>query len=193
LVPPEQALSGSTLTETSIRRKRALAASWTAWPWRWLQVTVTNVFGKKSGTAARSQNRIPFLVGVRDLDEEERRALELSKVLVVPAAALKRRGGRGSLVTALEQLRSQTDEIYLHLDIDVLDPEEAPGVEFRSRGGLFLNEMEPALETIGKYFRIRAANLAAYNPDLDENDTTLRSGFRLLAAVVDAVSARRDV
>jgi arginase len=134
-----------------------------------------------------------LLVGVRDLDEEERRALELSKVLVVPAAALKRRGGRGSLVTALEQLRSQTDEIYLHLDIDVLDPEEAPGVEFRSRGGLFLNEMEPALETIGKYFRIRAANLAAYNPDLDENDTTLRSGFRLLAAVVDAVSARRDV
>ena len=151
-----------------------------------------HLWSELGGGGPVSESRT-LLVGVRDLDSEEQRSLERSRICVVPAAALKRRGGRRSLVTSLEQLRSQTDEIYLHLDIDVLDPGEAPGVEFPSSGGLSLREIESMLETIGRHFRIRAANLAAYNPDLDENDTTLRSGFRLLATVVDAASAWRDV
>lgn len=67
-----------------------------------------------------------LLVGVRDLDPGERDNLEQSRVQVVTAADVKAEGTATTLKPKLAQLRAQVEEIYLHFDIDVLDPQIAP-------------------------------------------------------------------
>jgi arginase len=128
------------------------------------------------------------LVGARDLDDEERESLERSNIAVVPAQMIRKGGVSGSFPATLERLRSRLDELYLHFDIDVLDPSEAPGVDFRCESGLFLDEIERVLETVSQHFRITAMNIASYNPDLDGNDVTLMSGLRLLTTLAGLIS-----
>lgn len=80
-------------------------------------------------------------------------------------------------------------EVYLHIDLDALDPEVAPGVVDRPvPGGLSVEEAESIIAATGERFRIRAATLATYTPALDRGDRTLRAGLRLLEPISGALS-----
>jgi len=125
-----------------------------------------------------------LLVGVRDLDTEERERLALSEVNVVTTDELKQAGLKREFASKLAQLQSQVREIYLHLDIDVLDPQEAPGAGFRCPDGLYSNEVEQAVCMIAERFQIRAAALTNYRPDRDEDDRTIEVGLRLLNTII---------
>jgi arginase len=121
-----------------------------------------------------------LLVGARDLDPGERDNIARSGLLFTSAAEIKGAGVEAALNPKLDVLRSRVEGIYLHLDIDVLDPEFAPGVDYRSPGGLSLSELEEAIGLIASRFRLRAASLTAYNPDHEQDDRTLESGLHLL-------------
>ncbi|MFQ5817430.1 MAG: arginase family protein [Terriglobia bacterium] len=133
-----------------------------------------------------------LLVGVRDLDPGERDNLERSKVQVAIAAEIKAAGVAASLQPKLAQLHSHVDEVYLHFDIDVLDPAIAPGVDYRTPDGLSLREAEEAIQMIAARFRIQAAALTAYNPDHEENDRTLQAGLRVLHGLVGVIARSRQ-
>ncbi|MFX1466017.1 MAG: arginase family protein [Promethearchaeota archaeon] len=128
-------------------------------------------------------------VGARDLDPKERELLENSEVQVVTTDELKEDSQMKILHSALTKLHSQVQEVYLHIDIDVIDPQEAPGVNYRTPNGLSLDEMEKAIKMIAANFRIKAAALTAYNPDHEEDEKTLQTGFRLLYVIADAVAS----
>ncbi len=128
-------------------------------------------------------------VGARDLDPKERELLENSEVQVVTTDELKEDIEMRILHSALTKLHPQVQEVYLHIDIDVIDPQEAPGVNYRTPNGLSLDEMEKAIKTIAAHFRIKAAALTAYNPDHEEDEKTLQTGFRLLNVIADAVAS----
>lgn len=125
------------------------------------------------------------LAGARDLDPGERENLRLARVPVVAGEAL-RSDGVDALVPHLERLAATVRDVYVHIDIDVVDPHEAPGVSFPVPGGLGPAEVETILAQVARRFRIRGAALTAYNPDKDEGDRTLRVGLRLLAALAGA-------
>ncbi|MFQ6052329.1 MAG: arginase family protein [Candidatus Hydrothermarchaeota archaeon] len=129
-----------------------------------------------------------LLIGVRDLDPKEREHLEHSEIHVVAADELKKAGLMASLLPRLTELQSQVHEVYLHIDIDVLDPQEAPGVDFRCPNGLSSNEVEQVVQMITERFRIKAAALTAYDPDYDKDDKTLQIGLRLLNVIADEVA-----
>lgn len=126
-------------------------------------------------------------VGVRDLDPEEHELLESTEVLVVDNITLKKRGIINGLLPKLTELQAQTHEIYLHIDIDIMDPSEAPGVDFPTSEGLLLDEMEEALKLIGENLQIKAAALTAYNPEKDMANKTLHTGFRLINTILKIV------
>ena len=128
-------------------------------------------------------------VGARDLDPKERELLENSEVQVVTTDELKEDTQMRTLHSALTKLHSQVQEVYLHIDIDVIDPQEAPGVNYRTPNGLSLDEMENAIKMIAENFRIKAAALTAYNPDHEEDEKTLQTGFHLLNVIADAVAS----
>lgn len=127
------------------------------------------------------------LIGVRDLDLKERKHLEKSKILIVPSKIIKKLGLIKALLPEFSQLRLHTNEIYLHFDIDALDPIEAPGVNFRCKNGLFVEEAEQAIQMVRRYFEIKAVNFTAYNPRYDNNNKTLRVGLNLMTNIVNIV------
>ncbi len=126
-------------------------------------------------------------IGARDLDPEEQALLERTEVLVVDNNILKEKGIQDALLPKLTELRSMTQEIYLHIDIDVIDPSVAPGVDFPTSEGLLLDEIEEALNLIGENFQIKAAALTAYNPAKDINTKTLHTGFQLINTILRIV------
>jgi arginase len=127
-----------------------------------------------------------LLVGVRALDPREKVLLEQSRVSVVPAESLKRAGIRAGLEQALTALKHRVREVYLHIDIDALDPAEAPATDYAVPGGLTLGELEQAIRLIARHVTLRAAALTAFNPTCDHQDKTAHAGLRLMSVIVEA-------
>ena len=126
------------------------------------------------------------LLGVRDVSPAaERERLERSAVRVV-----EWRDGKphGEPLALLDALAESTDDVYLHIDFDAFAPDVAPAtVDEPVPGGLSLADAETVVTATIERFRIRAATLATYTPERDEDDKTLRAGVRLIE-LISAVS-----
>ncbi len=122
-----------------------------------------------------------LMLGVRDLDAAERKLLELSAIQVV---GWKEGKAQRDVLASLDALAKRVREIYLHIDMDALAPEVAPGLVMPPvEGGVSLPDMEEIMIAVAGRFRIRAATLATYNPDLDGDEKTLRAGLRIMEAL----------
>jgi arginase len=91
------------------------------------------------------------LADARDLDPAERDALIASQVCRIPATA-------DALRTALSGLRDLP--VYVHLDVDILDSSEVPGLRFPSGPGPTLGDIENCLTTITTSANVIAASVA---------------------------------
>jgi arginase len=127
-------------------------------------------------------------IGSRDLDPKEEELLNNTGVNLVRAEEINHWGIEDSLISKFEQLRANIDQCYLHIDIDVIDPDEAPGVDFRSPNGLSSEKVEKIIHLINQYFKIRAAAITAYNPANDNENKTLQVGLRLIHKILDIIS-----
>jgi arginase len=143
---------------------------------------------------AQVGNSIPIpeaatlMLGVRDLDPAERERLERSAIRVV-----NWHGGkpRADVPAALDELARRVREVYLHVDMDALDPQVAPGVvDPPVPGGLSLQDMEEAIRAAAARVRVRAAALATYNPELDQDGRTLRAGLRIIELLAECAGNR---
>jgi len=132
-----------------------------------------------------------LLVGVRDLDDEEQKLLDRSGIAILHAHEVKQRGIEALLEPALNALRLRTKEVYLHVDMDVLDPRDAPANAFQPPGGFSVTELEQAIRRVADYFIIRAAALSAYDPAGDEEQKSLRTGLGLIKTVVEVAAQQR--
>jgi len=129
-------------------------------------------------------------IGARDLDPPESDYLATAGMLSLSAAELQSGGSAAALEPVLRELRTRTADVYLHIDIDVLSNDVAPGVDFPAPGGLSLAELERAVSAVAETFTVRAAALTAYDPARDRGHATLRSGLRLMEAIADAVGGQ---
>ena len=93
------------------------------------------------------------------------------------------------LAPKLDALADRVSEIYLHFDLDALDPEFAPGAGYRCPDGISLAQAQLAIAMIGDRFRIRAAALTNYNPDYEVDGRTLSAGWELFRAMTGAASS----
>jgi arginase len=127
------------------------------------------------------------LFGIRDLSPEaESERLDRSAIAVV---AWRDGHAQGDVQATLDQLARRVDEIYLHVDFDGFAPGVAPGVvDEPIPGGLSLEDAEAIIRGTSDRFRIRAATLATYTPDLDEDERTLKVGLRLLHLLAEYAS-----
>lgn len=130
------------------------------------------------------------LVGARDFDPEERAALAQSSIALIPPDAVRAHGVRGALEPHLERIRPHVRRLYVHLDLDVLDPSEASVNQFSVAGGLTASEVADAIRLIASHGPIAAAALTAYDPLHDPSERALDVAVRLLAVLLD--SAERD-
>jgi arginase len=119
------------------------------------------------------------LVGVRDLEEHQRPPLEASALRVLPGRCVL----SGDFVCALDDLRSRVSRLYVHIDLDVLDPSEGRANRFTAHGGLSTRELERAVEMIFERFGVAAAAITAYDPGLDDDGRVARAASRVIMTV----------
>jgi arginase len=99
-----------------------------------------------------------ILAGARDIDVEERVRLDASRV---------REASITDLEPALDELRARVDSVYVHVDLDVLDPSVGRANSLAVEGGPQLDELTRAVDAIRERFDIRAAAFTAYEPEFD--------------------------
>ena len=75
--------------------------------------------------------------------------------------------GLDDLGTALDSLRERVSSVYLHVDLDVLDPSVGRANPWAVEGGLRADELLEAIDAVGERFAIRAAAFTAYWPESD--------------------------
>jgi arginase len=125
------------------------------------------------------------LAGVSDLDESEEDALEDSAVSVCGYRDIRTSDIATVLAPVLDAVSSRVRDLYLHVDLDVLDRSVGPVNHFQADEGLRLEELLQALELIGDRFQVRAAALTAYDPAVDPDGLGLNAGLEVVKAFGD--------
>ena len=120
------------------------------------------------------------IVGVRDLDSKERRLVKESGVHVFTMRDIDERGMRDVMSEALRFAGDETAGIAVSLDMDFVDPSDAPGVGTPVRGGVTYREAHLAMEMIADSRSMVSLELVEINPVIDLHNTTALLGVELV-------------
>jgi arginase len=124
------------------------------------------------------------LVGVRSFEPEERDRLERLGVKVFYMEEVRDRGIDMVLADALAIAKRGTAAHGITIDLDVVTPEEAPGVGTPVPGGVSADELVRALEHIGGRGDLAAVELVEYSPRLDPSKCSARVAVQILKAAL---------
>jgi arginase len=120
------------------------------------------------------------MVGIRDLDTKERRLVKDSGVHVFTMRDIDERGMRDVMAEALRFATDDTAGVAVSLDMDFLDPSEAPGVGTPVRGGVTYREAHLAMEMIADSRALVSYELVEINPVIDLHNKTAILGVELI-------------
>ena len=112
------------------------------------------------------------LVGVRDVDALEKPHVRRSGVRAFTMRHIDERGMRAVMEDAIRIASNGTDGFHVSLDMDFLDPAEAPGVGTAIRGGGSYRETHLAMEMIADSGRLLSLDIVEVNPILDTGNRT---------------------
>ncbi|MDQ1330677.1 MAG: arginase [Thermodesulfobacteriota bacterium] len=113
------------------------------------------------------------ILGVRSLDKKERVLLKQSGITVFTMRDIDEFGISAIARKALETLAGH-ERIHISLDMDSLDPIEAPGVGTPVGGGLTIREAHLLMEIIADTRRLASMDIVEINPILDEQNHTAK-------------------
>jgi arginase len=133
------------------------------------------------GTAVRGEDIA--IVGLRSVDREERQFLAEAGVNVHTMKDVDAYGVASVVRGALRDL-SQVDRIHLSFDLDVVDPEIAPGVGTPIRGGLTYREAHLVMELINEAAVITSIDIVEINPILDAKNVTAELAVELIGSLM---------
>ena len=133
------------------------------------------------GTIVRAEDIA--IVGLRSLDREEREALARAGVNVYTMREVDAFGIASVVRSALNDL-SHLDRIHLSFDLDVLDPEIAPGVGTPVRGGLTYREAHLVMELVNEAAAITSLDVVEINPILDAKNGTAELAVELVGSLM---------
>jgi arginase len=120
------------------------------------------------------------IVGARDLDAQERKIVKKSGVHVFTMRDIDERGMRDVMSEALKYAMDDTAGIAVSLDMDFVDPADAPGVGTPVRGGVTYREAHLAMEMIADTESMVSLEVVEINPILDEHNRTALLGVELV-------------
>lgn len=144
--------------------------------------------GTEWANADRLEEENVALVGLRSIDEAEKKAIKKSDVTAFTMSEIDERGITPVVEEALDVATDGTDGIHVSFDMDWLEPKEAPGVGTPVRGGATYREAHSALETVAERDEeesiLRSMEVVEVNPILDEHNETAELATELAASAL---------
>jgi arginase len=125
------------------------------------------------------------LAGARDLDPPEVPRLEASDITHLPPRRIR---SPDALLAAVDGLSPRPTGLYVHVDLDVLDIDEARVNRYSAPGGITADELESLVDSLLADQRVRAVSLTAYEPDIDTAGAVPPIANRLLGVVAERVA-----
>jgi arginase len=119
------------------------------------------------------------LVGVRDIDSIEKENVRRAGIKFLTMRDIDERGMRTVMEEALRIAGRGTAGYHVSLDMDWIDPEDAPGVGTPVRGGATYREAHLAMEIIADHGRMTSFEIVEVNPVIDEHNRTANLAVEL--------------
>ena len=143
------------------------------------------LFAREDWTLPAVESGRLALVGVRSLDQGERELLKQLDAKVFTMTDLDRIGIERCMREAIAHA-SGAAFLHVSLDLDVVDPETAPGVGTPVRGGLSYREAHLAMELIAESGLADSFDVVEVNPVLDRENATGKLAVELIASALGA-------
>ncbi len=136
---------------------------------------LANLFGWSP--KVRPENCV--IVGLRDADHTEKENIRRAGIEVFTMRDIDERGMRTVMEEALRMAGRGTTGYHVSLDMDWVDPEDAPGVGTPVRGGSTYREAHLAMEIIADHGRMTSMDIVEVNPVIDEHNRTAELAVEL--------------
>jgi arginase len=123
------------------------------------------------------------LIGIRDVDATERENIKRAGIThVYTMRDIDERGMRTVIEESLRAAGRGTAGYHISLDMDWIDPEDAPGVGTPVRGGATYREAHLAMEIIADHGRMLSFEIVEVNPVIDERNRTADLAVELISS-----------
>ncbi|MGB6132333.1 MAG: arginase [Acidobacteriaceae bacterium] len=140
---------------------------------------LANILG--TGPHLAPENTV--IVGVRDIDAAEKENIRRAGITeVYTMRDIDERGMRAVMEEALRAAGRGTTGYHVSLDMDWIDPEDAPGVGTPVRGGATYREAHLAMEIIADHGRMVSLEVVEVNPVIDEHNRTADLAVELISS-----------
>ena len=136
------------------------------------------------GYKPKVKNNRCALVGVRDLDRAECELIDASGILPFSMRDVDEHGIVKVTRECLDFIGDDVDGIHVSFDLDVMDPDVAPGVSTDSRGGLTYRESHLALELLADSGLVRSIDIVELNPARDVRNQTAELAVELVQSAL---------
>jgi len=124
------------------------------------------------GTQRKIREENTVIIGAREIDVQERKMLHESKITVFTMRDIDQLGMKEVISRGIKIASQGTDGIHVSFDLDVIDPEEAPGVGTPVVGGITYREAHLAMELLADSGRVLSMDMVEVNPILDNQNKT---------------------
>ena len=129
-----------------------------------------------------------ILIGARDFDALELRELQRTGITLIPPQLTREWGVPGAIGPALASLRARVTDVYVHIDLDVLDRDEAIANMWPTPGGLVVSEVDEMLHLVRERLSLRGLGIGSYDPEADLNQRALKAALRFIETACDPSS-----
>jgi arginase len=137
-----------------------------------------------SGKAGAIRASDVALVGLRDLETAEQGHVRKWNLSAFTMRALDERGVRTVMEEAIQIATRSTAGLWLSFDMDVIDPDEAPGVGTPVAGGMTYREAHLAMEMIADTGKLIGLDIVEVNPVLDQSNRTAEIARELILSAL---------
>ncbi|WP_126424829.1 arginase [Brevibacillus marinus] len=135
-----------------------------------------------AGYAPKVKPENVVIIGARDLDSGERALIKKLGIKVYTMHEIDRLGMTRVMEEAIDHVSRGTDGVHLSLDLDGLDPHDAPGVGTPVIGGISYREGHLAMEMLAEADILISAEFVEVNPILDRQNMTARVAVALMSS-----------
>ena len=127
------------------------------------------------------------VVGARSIDDREKDNIKYSGITVFTTEDIKEKGIEAVVEEAFRIAGDRTKGIHISYDLDLIDPEIAPGVSVPEFDGISEEEAMKINEIVMKHLdQVVSYDLVEFNPLRDENRKTEQIAINLLAQIIRA-------